>query len=101
MINEKEVRLTAMEFKLLATLMSRRGRVQTRDQLLEDVWNLDSEVTTRTIDTHVKRVRQKLKRYSRETSEKWNQGTPDFFTQARDIAGPSATGHILILTFSA
>jgi two-component system, OmpR family, phosphate regulon response regulator PhoB len=59
-VGSKEVNLTAMEFKLLETLMRRRGRVQNRDQLLNDVWDLDAEVTTRTIDTHVKRLRQKL-----------------------------------------
>ncbi|MDD3375353.1 MAG: response regulator transcription factor [Candidatus Omnitrophica bacterium] len=59
-VRNKEVKLTAMEFKLLETLMSRKGRVQSRDQLLEDVWGLSSDVTTRTIDTHIKRLRQKL-----------------------------------------
>ena len=59
-IDKKEVKLTAMEFKLLVTLIQKKGRVQSRDQLLEDVWKLDSDVTTRTIDTHVKRLRQKL-----------------------------------------
>lgn len=59
-VSNKEVKLTAMEFKLLATLIHRSGRVQTREQLLDTVWNLDSDVTTRTIDTHVKRLRQKL-----------------------------------------
>lgn len=56
----KEVQLTAMEFKLLETLMRRVGRVQDRDQLLQDVWNMQADVTTRTIDTHIKRLRQKL-----------------------------------------
>jgi two-component system phosphate regulon response regulator PhoB len=41
-------------------LADRRGRVQTRDQLLEDVWGYSSEVTTRTVDTHIKRLREKL-----------------------------------------
>lgn len=59
-IKEKEIKLTAMEFKLLVALIEHNGRVQTRDQLLEDVWKLDADVTTRTIDTHVKRLRQKL-----------------------------------------
>ena len=59
-INGKEIKLTAMEFKLLATLMQRKGRLQSRDQLLSDVWDLESDVTTRTIDTHIKRLRQKL-----------------------------------------
>jgi DNA-binding response OmpR family regulator len=54
------ITLTTMEFNLLATLMQRKGRVQSRDRLLEDVWDMSSEVTTRTIDTHIKRLRQKL-----------------------------------------
>jgi DNA-binding response OmpR family regulator len=59
-VHEKEVVLTAMEFKLLLTLMKRQGRVQSREQLLGDVWEMNPEVTTRTIDTHIKRLRQKL-----------------------------------------
>ena len=49
-----------MEFKLLKHLLQRKGRVQTRDQLLGDVWGYSSEVTTRTVDTHIKRLREKL-----------------------------------------
>lgn len=56
----KEIELTAMEFKLLSTLLERRGRVQSRDVLLTDVWGMNAEVYTRTVDTHVKRLRQKL-----------------------------------------
>ena len=59
-VDGQTIKLTSMEFNLLVTLLKRRGRVQSRDQLLNDVWNLDAEVTTRTIDTHVKRLRQKL-----------------------------------------
>jgi len=59
-VNKKEIKLTLMEFNLLLTLIQRRGRVQSREKLLEDVWNIDSEVTTRTIDTHVKQLRHKL-----------------------------------------
>ena len=59
-IDKKEVELTNMEFKLLVTLMQRMGRVQSRDTLLDDVWDIASDVTTRTIDTHIKRLRQKL-----------------------------------------
>ena len=55
-----DVVLTALEFKLLKHLLKRRGRVQTRDQLLGDVWGYSSEVTTRTVDTHIKRLREKL-----------------------------------------
>jgi len=61
-VDDEEVPLTALEFKLLTTLMTRRGRVQTRDTLLSDVWGITAEVTTRTVDTHVKRLRQKLGR---------------------------------------
>ncbi len=59
-VREEEVRLTALEFRLLTTLLARKGRVQTRDTLLSDVWGIDAEVTTRTVDTHVKRLREKL-----------------------------------------
>ena len=59
-INGKVVNLTALEFKLLKHLLKRKGRVQTRDQLLGDVWGYSSEVTTRTVDTHIKRLREKL-----------------------------------------
>lgn len=60
MVADKEINLTSMEFKLLTTLLGRRGRVQSREQLLGDVWSIESDVTTRTVDTHVKRLRQKL-----------------------------------------
>jgi two-component system phosphate regulon response regulator PhoB len=56
----EEVQLTAKEFELLRSLMERPGRVQTRDQLLDDVWGTDIAVTRRTIDTHLKRLREKL-----------------------------------------
>lgn len=59
-IGDEEIVLTALEFKLLATFVSRKGRVQSRDALLSDVWGIDAEVTTRTVDTHVKRLREKL-----------------------------------------
>jgi len=59
-LDKKEIKLTLMEFNLLLTLIQRRGRVQSREKLLDDVWNLDSEVTTRTIDTHIKQLRHKL-----------------------------------------
>jgi two-component system phosphate regulon response regulator PhoB len=56
----EEIVLTALEFKLLATFMERRGRVQTREVLLQDVWEIQANVMTRTVDTHVKRLREKL-----------------------------------------
>jgi two-component system phosphate regulon response regulator PhoB len=55
-----EIKLTALEFRLLSTFITRRGRVQSRDALLADVWGIDADVTTRTVDTHVKRLREKL-----------------------------------------
>ena len=58
--DEKEIDLSPMEFKLLATLIQRRGRVQSREKLLEDVWGISTDVTTRTVDTHIKLLRQKL-----------------------------------------
>ena len=61
-VNGKAVELTATEFKLLATLAQRRGRVQSRDQLLRDVWEYDAAIDTRTVDTHMRRLREKLGR---------------------------------------
>ena len=58
--NETELELTALEFKLLVTLYDRKNRVQTRAALLSDVWGIDADITTRTVDTHVKRLREKL-----------------------------------------
>lgn len=52
--------LTATEFKLLKLLMQRKGRVQSRENLLVNVWNYDTDTETRTIDTHVRRLREKL-----------------------------------------
>lgn len=59
-IDGAKVALTSLEFKLLHTFVQRRGRVQTREQLLSDVWGVSPELTTRTVDTHVKRLRDKL-----------------------------------------
>lgn len=59
-VDNSEITLTALEFRLLETLHSRRGRVQTRDTLLLDVWGIEVDVTTRTVDTHIKRLREKL-----------------------------------------
>ncbi|MBL9037734.1 MAG: response regulator [Archangium sp.] len=55
-----EVELTALEFRLLQHLMARPGRVQSREQLLSDVWGVTSPLETRTVDTHVMRLREKL-----------------------------------------
>ncbi len=59
-VADVEVSLTALEFRLLSVLLERRGRVQSREQLLRDVWDIHADVTTRTVDTHVRRLRQKL-----------------------------------------
>jgi two-component system phosphate regulon response regulator PhoB len=59
-VDGEEVALTALEFRLLTTFLVRRGRVQTRDRLLDDVWGYGTAVTTRTVDTHIKRLREKL-----------------------------------------
>lgn len=59
-VDGEEIALTALEFKLLLDLASRRGRVQSRDALLERVWGYAPGIETRTVDTHVKRLREKL-----------------------------------------
>ncbi|NTW68889.1 MAG: response regulator transcription factor [Chlorobiaceae bacterium] len=52
--------LTLMEFKLLAALLKRKGEAQSREKLLSDVWDVDRSINTRTIDTHITRLREKL-----------------------------------------
>jgi two-component system phosphate regulon response regulator PhoB len=59
-VDDEEVRLTLTEFRLLLTLYERKNRVQSRITLLEDVWGMNAEAETRTVDTHVKRLREKL-----------------------------------------
>ncbi len=59
-VEDRELDLTAKEFQLLEALMRRPGRVMTREKLLDEVWGSDIAVTTRTIDTHLKRLREKL-----------------------------------------
>lgn len=59
-VDDEERTLTALEFRLLTTLLQRRGRAQSREALLDEVWGASTAVTTRTVDTHVKRLRQKL-----------------------------------------
>lgn len=56
----KAIELTATEFKLVTALAERAGRVQSRDALLRDVWNYDATIDTRTVDTHMRRLREKL-----------------------------------------
>src|SRR5258706_11894919 len=59
-VDGADVEITALEFRLLHTLLVRRDRVQTRETLLNDVWGLHLNVETRTVDTHVNRLREKL-----------------------------------------
>ena len=59
-VNSEQIILTALEFRLLRQLVDNRGRVQSRDHLLSEVWGYNAEVTTRTVDTHIKRLREKL-----------------------------------------
>ena len=59
-VDSNPIELTALEFRLLNELVDKRGRVQSRDQLLSEVWGYNAEVTTRTVDTHIKRLREKL-----------------------------------------
>jgi two-component system phosphate regulon response regulator PhoB len=59
-VEDEDIPLTALEFKLLLDLASRRGRVQSRDALLDRVWGYAPGIETRTVDTHVKRLREKL-----------------------------------------
>ena len=59
-VDGEEIQLTALEFRLLTTFLERKGRVQSREVLLDNVWGMSTAVTTRTVDTHVKRLRHKL-----------------------------------------
>ncbi len=59
-INSQPVVLTVTEFKLLEILIRRRGRVQSRDRLLQDVWGYENPIDSRTVDTHMRRLREKL-----------------------------------------
>jgi DNA-binding response OmpR family regulator len=62
-LSDKKISLTSKEFKLLRHLVRKADRVQTRDNLLEKVWGYNSDVTTRTVDTHIKRLRSKIGKY--------------------------------------
>jgi two-component system phosphate regulon response regulator PhoB len=59
-VKERPVELTATEFRLLKLLMQERGKVQTRETLLQKVWNYENDMETRTVDTHMRRLREKL-----------------------------------------
>ncbi|MEQ1859531.1 MAG: response regulator transcription factor [Chthoniobacteraceae bacterium] len=60
LVKGRPIEFTATEFKLLTVLMERRGRVQSRDTLLNDVWGYENLIDTRTVDTHIRRLREKL-----------------------------------------
>ena len=62
-LSDKKISLTSKEFKLLKHLLSKADKVQTRDNLLDKVWGYNNDVTTRTVDTHVKRLRSKIGKY--------------------------------------
>jgi two-component system phosphate regulon response regulator PhoB len=64
-VDSEEVQLTATEFKLLKLLMERKGRVQSRENLLMNIWQYDTDIETRTVDTHVRRLREKLGPYAK------------------------------------
>lgn len=64
-VDGEEVPLTATEFRLLKLLMERKGRVQSRENLLMNVWQYDTDIETRTVDTHVRRLREKLGPYAK------------------------------------
>ena len=59
-VDEADIELTAIEYRLLHTFVERKGRVQSRDQLIDAVWGLGTAITNRTIDVHIKRLRSKL-----------------------------------------
>jgi two-component system phosphate regulon response regulator PhoB len=59
-VEGRPVALTATEFNLLVALAKRRGRVQTRERLLQDVWGYETAIDTRTVDTHMRRLREKI-----------------------------------------
>jgi two-component system phosphate regulon response regulator PhoB len=59
-VKQRSIRLTSTEFKLLVELASKRGRVQTREHLLDKVWGYTYEGYARTVDTHIRRLREKL-----------------------------------------
>lgn len=64
LVDNQQVVLTATEFRLLKLLMERKGRVQSRENLLVNVWHYDTDIETRTVDTHVRRLREKLGSYA-------------------------------------
>jgi DNA-binding response OmpR family regulator len=66
--------LSATEFKLLSVLIERRGRTQSRETLLHDVWGYQKPIDTRTVDTHVRRLREKLGRHAQRVETIYGEG---------------------------
>lgn len=85
-VGDREIVLTALEQRLIHTFLDRRGRVQSRETLLADVWGITADVTTRTVDTHIKRVREKLG--SAGAYIETVRGTGYRFRAQPDVAGP-------------
>jgi len=81
-VSRKEIDLTATEFKLLTMLLDRRGRVQSREALLQDVWEYENLIDTRTVDTHMRRLREKLGKAARFLDTV--RGVGYRFTDAKD-----------------
>ncbi len=71
---EQEVDLTAIEYRLLTVFMQRKGRVQSREQLIDEVWGMGTAITHRTVDVHVKRLRGKLGPGSDYVETVWGVG---------------------------
>jgi two-component system phosphate regulon response regulator PhoB len=73
-VDGKRIDLTATEFKLLRLFCERNGKIQPRDALLRDVWGYQNSVDTRTVDTHVRRLREKLGAYAGCLETVWGEG---------------------------
>ncbi|MCX4241251.1 response regulator [Paraliomyxa miuraensis] len=84
-VDSEEIPLTALEFRLLSTLLTRRGRVLTRETLLHDVWGHDPGLPTRTVDTHIQRLRKKIGPASRYIETL--RGTGYRFRASPEMAG--------------
>jgi two-component system phosphate regulon response regulator PhoB len=85
-VEDEEVELTALEFRLLLTLHDRGNRVLSREKLLDDVWGIEADITTRTVDTHVKRLREKLGTAGRYVETV--RGVGYRFAESPEEAGP-------------
>jgi two-component system, OmpR family, phosphate regulon response regulator PhoB len=88
-VESAELELTALEFRLLVTLHDRKNRVQSRAALLNDVWGIEADITTRTVDTHVKRLREKLGAAGDYVETV--RGVGYRFAESPELAGPRST----------